>query len=165
MLAELNEGGRKVLLCLIPPHTKPATDLLERQAIATVIQERGASLGRDGLQGALEHFETLLSTHLQRGIVWNVGSVIQHFLQFERASAVRLAERVLLSHVPGDREEISLRGTNSVGVRDTQQAKEYLLEDVGNVGAVTDATGEKTAQLVAVAGDELSDEGLSGVWR
>src|SRR2546428_11086 len=89
-----------------------------------------------------------------------MNAALKHAGELRRWRGRGLGERVLLDHMPGDREEIGFRGSNRLDVRDPKHSQVDLLDDVGDIGGVADPGEEEAAQLSPVAHHEPGYERL-----
>ena len=67
---------------------------------------------------------------------------------------------MLLRDVLRHREDLGLGRADGFVIRHPQQAQVNLLNDVGNVGGITDARAKETAKILAMPNREFLDKGV-----
>ena len=82
----------------------------------------------------------------------------QQLIDLLRRRNGRALHGVLLGHVQSDREQVGLRGTDGVPIRDPQHAQEDLLRQVRDIRRVAHADREETPQLHTLSVGERSGQ-------
>lgn len=126
-------------------------------------EQRGAVPGRQFVQGALEILESLVCFGSGGWIVGGSELEIgEKFRDIDWPRSARFTQRVLVYDVACDSEQIGLGAANDVVLLDPHQAQKYFLGEIGNVGGVSSATGQKATQALAVLSSERGDKGSLG---
>lgn len=129
--------------------------------MASIQDEGGAHLGRHPFERPVELFETLVGAGLQHGIGVGCGVYArQHPRDLDRRGYCRLAQGVLLGHVLGNGEQVSLRGADGLVAGDAQHAQKDLLHDIRHIRRVTHAGHQEAAQLLPMGSREFGYQGL-----
>ena len=109
-------------------------DLFQRQAMKPMQDESRAHFRREPIQRTIQLFNALIRVRLLGGVA--IGSGLKLRVDtgdLHQLRATGLAQRMLLSDMLRNGEQIGFRGADRFVIRNAQHAQEHFLDDVWNI--------------------------------